>query len=111
MHDVHNLYAGIQYTVENEISSYRKTTIAGAQFVSLTAYARVSAQQLKMLDQQVNEMVGSQFIVLSDVVPDLKQVAACLPAQAIGHPVEPLTRTTLASRFNSSAKRIRDGSL
>ena len=101
MNHVHDVYARRRDTVENQVFSDWKTSIARSQFVALTPGIGVVAQQTKMMNQQVYKTVCRRLIVPSDMPPEIKHVSACPPRQPVSH--QDCSRSFRASRFSSSA--------
>jgi hypothetical protein len=76
MHHVHDAHSRLATLVENQVIANREAAVTGSQFVALPADVGALAQQLKVLDQQIDESISGGLAIIRDVGPDPQDVPA-----------------------------------
>jgi hypothetical protein len=101
MHNMQNPYGIFSVdTIDNDIFINGETIEAGAQvMVSPPANVRIFSKQADGFHKPVNEAIGLEFAVLSDMAPNGEHVTA----RALCKPVMRHQSRARASRFSSPA--------
>ena len=105
VYDVHDANAGLTNAVEDQVLTNREAAVTRPQLVPPPPEVRIIAQQLKMLDQQIDESIRRGLVILGDIGPDQQDIAASPGSQAVAHQDYSRRRSARASDFRSLASR------
>ena len=75
-----NVDTVIQWHVENDVAAERQATDTRCELITLSTHQRLCGQQLKLRVEPVDPGIRLIKAVISDVVPNIRDVSCCLGA-------------------------------
>ncbi len=75
-----NVDTDVQWHVENDVAPERQAADTRCELITLSTHERLRGQQLELLVKPVDPGIRLIKAVVSDVVPDIRDVSCCLRA-------------------------------